>query len=509
MATPDAVAESAPQLRVLEGGRDGARPQRPTASAVDLGRRDARRLSLLAAALVVFGLVMVDAASPIQSLGSYHSVFSVVERQAMWAVLGTIAFVLAARWKLTAIRRRARLGLVLVGGLLFAVLVPHLGKGAGGSSRWIGAGPLTLQPSELAKLAFALFAADFVARRRGRADQRREIVTPLAVVVGAFGMLILKQPDLGTAMVVVAIAAAAWFAGGVDGRLLAATVAIIGGVGGVLALSASYRRARLLAFLNPFGHASTVGYQLVQSLSALGSGHLTGSAIATSPAAWFLPNASSDFIFAAVGNDFGLIGCLGVLVAIGAFGWLGVRIATRALDPFAAILAACLTCWVVFQAIVNVGGVVGVLPDTGIPLPFLSAGGSALIVVLAATGLLVNIARAPGQSTEAATQRAARRPASRPSGASRPSAARRPTGPSTPARRPVPSAGAPRRRAGAGGTAATAVAARRPRDAGRSARPAASERTGGRGRPRPTARRPAERTAPGPAGNAGHAGSEP
>ncbi len=471
MPVPEAAGARTVHLRVLEGGR-GAPAARerevPPEVAEEAGRRDARRLGALAAALTVFGLVMVDAASPFEALGSGRSVFSVAERQVLWAVLGTVAYLVCARWSLAGLRRVARAGLVVVAGLLLAVLVPHLGKGSGGSSRWLGAGPITLQPSELAKLAFALFAADFVARRRGRADQRREIVTPLGVVLGVLGLLILKQPDLGTAMVVVAIAAAAWYAGGIEGRLLAGALGIIGAVGGVLALSASYRRARLLAFLNPFGHASTVGYQLVQSLSALGSGHLTGSAIASSPAAWFLPNASSDFIFAAVGNDFGLVGCLGVLAAFGGFAWLGLRIAGRARDPFAAVLATCLTCWVVFQTIVNVGGVTGVLPDTGIPLPFLSAGGSALIVVLAATGLLVNIARSPDASTEP-VRAGARPPAKRPA---RPVTTRRPVVGPAAARRAAP-AGAPRRRGPAHPSGSPVGARRAAPDVRRATRPVA------------------------------------
>jgi cell division protein FtsW len=404
MPVPDATIAAPPRLRVLKGGTAAPTEvplQRRTAVSAEVaGQADARRLGALVAALTLFGLVAVDAASPIASLGAYRSVFSIAERQVLWAALGAIAFLIAARCNLARLRRRARLGLVVVGGLLLAVLVPHLGKGSGGSSRWLGAGPITIQPSELAKLAFSLFAADFVARRRARTDQRREIVTPLAIIVGVLGVLILKQPDLGTAMVVVAIAAAAWYAGGVQGRLLATTLGIIALVGGILALSASYRRARLLAFLNPFGHASTVGYQLVQSLSALGSGHLTGGTISASPAAWFLPNAPSDFIFAAIGNDFGLLGGLAIVIAFGVIGWLGVRIASRTLDPFAALLASCITCWLVFQATINIGGVIGVLPDTGIPLPFLSAGGSALIVALAGAGLLVNIARRPAETTE-------------------------------------------------------------------------------------------------------------
>ena len=390
----------APRLRVVDGGRDAPPAARGAASVEDLGRKDARRLELLAVSLTVFGLVAVAGVSPIESLYSYGSVFSLAERQVMWALIGLVAFLVARRHNLAHLRRRVRPILVAAFCLLVAVLVPHLGKGAGGSSRWLGAGPITLQPSEIAKLAFALFAADLVARRERCRDQLHELVLPLALVAAILGALILKQPDLGTAIVVVGIAAILWYAGGVRGRLLATVVGVLAVLGSILVLAAPYRRARLLAFLNPFGHASTVGYQLVQSLASLGSGHLAGHPMANAVSPWLLPNASSDFIFAAIGNDFGLLGCLAVVCGFACFGWLGIRIALRAEDRYRALLATAITGWIVFQALVNMGGVTGLLPDTGIPLPFMSSGGSSLIVVLFACGLLANIARQPRASTE-------------------------------------------------------------------------------------------------------------
>ncbi|MDA8295010.1 MAG: putative peptidoglycan glycosyltransferase FtsW [Actinomycetota bacterium] len=473
------LLERTPRLRVLDGGRDAppvAAAGRRATSLEDLGRKDARRLELLAVSLTVFGLVSVAGVSPIESLYSYGSVFSLVERQVMWALIGLVAFVVARRQNLARLRRRVRPILVAAFCLLLAVLVPHLGKGAGGSSRWLGAGPITLQPSEIAKLAFALFAADLVARRERCRDQLHELVLPLALIAAILGALILKQPDLGTAIVVVGIAATLWYAGGVRGRLLASVVGVLAVLGSILALAAPYRRARLLAFLNPFGHASTVGYQLVQSLAALGSGHLAGHPMATAVSPWLLPNASSDFIFAAIGNDFGLLGCLAVVCGFACFGWLGIRIAMRAEDRYRALLATAITGWIVFQAFVNMGGVTGLLPDTGIPLPFLSAGGSSLIVALFACGLLANIARQPKVSTELVTAPA--RPAS--------GTRTRPRADATRSRQPSAPSHAPR-------SATRRPAERAPRAAA-SARTPSPRRAGG-SRQAATVRRPASAAA--------------
>jgi len=410
----------APVLRVVEGGagtRPATRPARAVAPEV-AGRKDALRLGALTAALTGFGLVMILSASPAVAIADYGSPWALFERQIMWIAVGGAGFAVAARFDLARVRRLAVPALVVGFFLLVVVLAPHIGKTAGGSSRWIGAGPVRIQPSELMKLAFAVFAADLVARREHRSDHFGSLVRPLGVVLAAAGILILKQPDMGTAIVLVCIGAAVLFAGGVHGRMLAGVVAVLVGLGSIVALAAPYRRARLLSFVDPFAHASTTGYQVVQSLSSLGSGHLAGAGIGAPFANWFLPNAQTDFIFAVVGNDLGFAGAALLLVAFAAFGWLGIRIAARTQDRFASLLVTAITCWVVFQALINVGGVIGILPETGIPLPFLSFGGSSLVVVLVATGLLVNIARRPralvGERPRAATSPSSRRRADAP-----------------------------------------------------------------------------------------------
>ena len=395
-----------PELRLVRGGLGelGGAPA-PTAATPAHRRarqpstgREARRLVLLTAALSAFGLVIVLSASSVASLTADGSPWSLFIKQALWTAIGGVAFLVATRVDLTRLRRFAVPFLLISAALLVAVLAPGLGRTAEGSSRWIGAGPLRLQPSELAKLAFAIFAADLIARRAGARDETKAIVIPTCTVLGVMALLILRQPDMGTAVVLCCLTASMLYVSGVKSGLLLRLLVVLSLLGGVVALWAPYRRARLLSFFDPFAHASTSGYQVVQSLVALGSGHLTGSGLGGSVAKWgFLPNAWTDFVFAIIGNELGLVGSLAVLAAFAWFTWLGIRIASRTADRFQRLLATGITCWVAAQAVINVGGVIGIMPETGIPLPFLSSGGSSLVVVLAAVGLLVNIARQPAR----------------------------------------------------------------------------------------------------------------
>jgi len=374
-------------------------------------QHEARRLFLLTGALSAFGLVIVLSASSVASLTADGTPWSLFMKQALWTAIGGVAFLVASRVDIGHLRRAAVPLLLVSIGLLIAVLAPHVGRTAEGSSRWIGAGPLRLQPSELSKLAFAIFAADLIARRAGSRDERRAIVIPLCTIFAVLGILILRQPDMGTAIVLCCITASVLYVSGVETGLLVRVLLGLAALGAVVALSAPYRRARLFSFLNPFAHASTSGYQVVQSLVALGSGHLTGTGLGGSVAKWgFLPNAWTDFVFAIIGNELGLVGALAVLAAFAWFTWLGIRIASHAPDRFQRLLATGITCWISAQAVINIGGVVGILPETGIPLPFLSSGGSSLVVVLGAVGLLVNIARRNGQRPATASARPRRRP---------------------------------------------------------------------------------------------------
>jgi cell division protein FtsW len=307
---------------------------------------------------------------------------------------GVSAAAIVSRTPLGLIRKLRFVLPVVAFCLLVVVFVPGLGHYAGGSSRWIGIGPIQVQPSELMKLALVVFAADVLARRAKRRDQWQAFVRPLFLFMSVAAILIVKQPDLGTAIVLGCITFSMLFAAGTRLRLLVLPGALVCAAGAVVAMSATYSRDRLLSVLHPFAHASTTGYQVVQSLATLGLGGVTGSGVGASVTSWgFLPNAHTDFVFAVVAGNLGLVGALVVLAGFGALGWAGFRIAARERDPFARFVAIGVTCWILAQAVINIGGVIDALPVTGIPLPFISYGGSSLVVALVGVGLLFGIAR--------------------------------------------------------------------------------------------------------------------
>ena len=383
-----------PALKVLDGG--GAR-RRVRLRADGPGRPERistkNALLLLVCSLCGIGLVMVLSASAYTSLVDYGSVWTIFIRQVLWMALGVIALYATARWRYDR-WRRVRI-LLLVGTLLLltAVLVPGIGVSAGGSARWLGFGELRIQPSELMKLALAVFGADLLARRADRVHETGAVVMPLLVVLGIAGILVLKQPDMGTALVLCCIALSLLYAGGVPLRPVLKVLVGVALLGLILGLAEPYRRARLLSFVNPFAHAQGSGYQVVQSLVGLGSGRLWGLGLAGGREKWgLLPNAHTDFIFSVIGEQAGLIGALIVLGLFGALAWYGLRAAHRAPDRFGALLAVAATCWITSQAVINIGAVIGLLPVTGIPLPFISFGGSSLVITMMAAGVLINVA---------------------------------------------------------------------------------------------------------------------
>ena len=366
------------------GGLSAALARIPTASII----------GVLVGALCVFGLVMVGSASEFASITTYGSPWAILIREGMWMAIGLVALAVAVRTDYRRWRRVGGILMVVSFILLLAVLVPGIGVHSGGSSRWIGFGQFRLQPSELMKLAMVLFGADLVIRREERGGGYRTIVGPLALSGVAAALLILVQPDMGTALVVGCLTMALIFASGVP---MGPIMKILGGVA-VAALLAGlidpYRRARLFSFLNPGAHASGSGYQVLQSLIGLGSGHLFGLGLGNGREKWgYLPNAHTDFIFSVVGEELGLIGTLLTLLLLGLLAWFGLRAAARAPDRFGALVGVGLVAWLSAETVVNVGAVVGVLPVTGIPLPFISFGGSSLVLTLVAAGILINIAR--------------------------------------------------------------------------------------------------------------------
>ena len=380
-----------------ERARRASPRRRPRAAAQKAQKARSTALFVLLAmdvsALVVVGLVMVLSASSVQALRDFGSSWVVFQRQAMWVLIGAVGLLLAVRTDYRKWRRPAVPFVLLALGLLLVVLVPGLGVSVRGSSRWVGSGQFRIQPSEFAKLAILLFTADVLARRGAKGDARTAL-RPILLVFGIAAFLVMGQPDMGTTLVLGCIVLALLFVGGVELRTLGGLMGVASGGALLLGLVEGYRRARLFSFLNPWKDAGNTGYQIVQSLVGLASGHWTGLGLGASRAKWgFLPNAYTDFIFAIIGEELGLLGTLLVISLFVAFAILGVRTALKAPDRFGALLAAGITAWVVGQALINIGAVIGVLPVTGVPLPFVSFGGSSLVITMGAAGILLNIAR--------------------------------------------------------------------------------------------------------------------
>jgi len=352
---------------------------------------------LLFAVIVVLNLigsVMVLSASSVTALHKHGSSWYVFKKQLMWQGLGVVVLVLTLRIHYRYWRRLALPLLVVSVGMLFAVLIPGVGVTVNGSSRWLGAGGFSIQPAELAKLAVLLFAADLLARRAEWIDDTGVTLRPVMVVLGVVALLLLAQPNLGTTIVLAAIVFGVLFVAGTPMAPLTAW-----GVGGaslalLLSVTKPYRRARLFAFLHPWEDPLNKGYQTIQSQVSLASGGWFGVGLGASRAKWgFLPFAYTDFIFAIVGEELGLIGALLVVGLFAALGYLGIRTAMRAPDRFGQLVAAGVTTWFCVQAVVNIGAVIGALPITGVPLPFISFGGSSLLATMAASGILLNVAR--------------------------------------------------------------------------------------------------------------------
>lgn len=361
-----------------------------------------RTVALLVGAtvfLTLAGLIMVLSASSVSAYAQYGSSFVFFLRQAAYAVVGSLAMLLTSRMRYQAWQRLALpfLGLTLV--LLALVLHPTSGVTAYGASRWLALGSVTIQPSELAKLALVVFSATVLSRKWNRLDDLGHLAIPLVPVTVLVGGLVMFQPDLGTTVILAGTVFLLLFAAGVRMRYLVTTAIAGAAIGFALIMSEGYRRARFLSFLHPWADARSSGYQLVQSLIALGSGGWFGVGLGASRQKWmYVPNAHTDFIFSILGEELGLLGELVVLVAFVVLIYAGIRVATRAPDAFGRLLAAGIVSWFGLQTVVNLGAVTGLLPITGVPLPLLSYGGSSLVVSLAAVGILVNVARAPVRS---------------------------------------------------------------------------------------------------------------
>jgi len=347
-------------------------------------------LVLVTLGLVAFGLVMVYSASSARALLSSDAPSYYLKRQAVYALMGLVALVVLSRIDFHRLRHATSPLLAATFFLLVAVLA--LGTAVNGARRWLPLGFIDFQPSELAKLVLALWTAALLARKPAPRTLG-ELAKPIGLVVGCACALILVEPDLGTAIAIGIMVSAILVVSGTRLRLLGSAA----GIGITLVLAAiwlePYRRERIFSFLDPWHDPQGAGFQAVQSMIALGSGGVFGVGLGESvQKIYYLPEASTDMIFAIIGEELGLIGVAGVIAAFAVFAYAGFNIALRCRDPFGKRLAVGITALICGQAAVNVSAVMGLAPLTGIPLPFVSYGGSSLVVGLAAVGILLNIA---------------------------------------------------------------------------------------------------------------------
>jgi len=354
-------------------------------------------LLLATAALAGLGVVMVLNASYFFAQNRYQDPLLFFRKHVMALVWGTVALAAVSRVRL---KWFERLAYPLAAGfavLLVLTLIPGLGAVRGGARRWLALGPFSFQPSEFAKVAVVLFLARILSLRRESLRHFTTGLLPPLVAVGTCVLLIVAQPDFGTAAIVILVLGfMVWGGGARPAHLFGLTLLAIPPV--IYAVvHAPYRLRRVLAFLDPWRYSQDIAFQLVQSLIAFGSGGLTGVGLGESQQKmFFLPEAHTDFIFALVGEELGVLGALGVLGLFALLGMRGFRIALRHPDPFGSLLAFGLTLLILLEAIVNVGVVVGLLPTKGLALPFLSYGGSALVCSMIEIGILTALSRMTG-----------------------------------------------------------------------------------------------------------------
>jgi cell division protein FtsW len=344
--------------------------------------------------LLAFGAVMVYSASSATSLLQGHGNGSgYLVKYLVYGAIGLVLMRVLARDGVAKVQSIAGPLLAISFVLVLAVHVPHIGVSVNGAKRWMGAGPLQFQPSELMKIALVLYGATLLAKRPQRVHDLRELARPLLVVVGAAILLVVTQPDLGTAMVLAFITISLLVAAGIPMRNLAIVCGCAFAAVVMYAIVKPYARARLTSFLDPWAHASSSGFQAVQGQIAIGSGGLLGVGPGQSvQKIFYLPEAPTDFILAVIAEELGAVGVCALLFLYGLIAYAGLRAARGARSLQSALIAVGVTSLIVCQALLNVFAVLGLAPLTGVPLPFVSYGSSSLIVMLAGMGLLLNVA---------------------------------------------------------------------------------------------------------------------
>jgi cell division protein FtsW len=364
-------------------------------------------LALVTSALVLFGLVMVYSASSGSAALGNANPLGFVERQAIYAIIGVALLVVVSRLPLERIRALAPT--LVVTALVLCLGVLAVGPRINGARRWITVGPLVFQPSELAKLAVVVWTAAYLSCRRPPGTLK-ELARPIGCLVLLFAMLVVVEPDLGTTLTLLLVVGAILLVSGTRFPLLGTAYGLVFGLAAIAAWSSPYQRDRLLTFLDPWKDPTGAGLQNVQALISLGSGGIFGRGLGSGiEPLGYLPEAHTDMMFAVVGEELGLVGVTLVIMAFCAFAYAGIRLAIACRDPFAKRLAAGITALVCGQAAINMAAAIGLAPLTGIPLPFVSYGGSSLVVMLVSVGVLLNIARGDGGRAAAAVPDRGRR----------------------------------------------------------------------------------------------------
>ena len=351
-------------------------------------------LFAVVATLVGIGLVMVFSASSATAYAEHGDIAYYLKRQLIWLLVGSIAAFAVYRMDLARLKRAAPYLLVAAFVGLLLVFVPHVGVGVNGGRRWVGFASLSFEPSEFAKLALVVYLSAILSNRGERITSLTRGLFPLCVPVLLMAVLVLKEPDMGTASLLVFVAFTLFFAAGARVFHLAAILAVTAPLAIISVIASPYRRARVFAFLDPWKDPQNTGFHIVQSLLALGSGGFFGMGLGASRAKFFyLPEQYTDFIFSVLGEELGLVGAFAVVALFVALAYRAVRIALAAPDRFGYFLAVGCGAMIAIQAFINVGVVTSSWPVTGVPLPFVSFGGSSLVVNLVAVALIANVGR--------------------------------------------------------------------------------------------------------------------
>lgn len=354
------------------------------------------RISLagITAILICVGLVMIFSSSGVYALQEFQSSSYYLGRQFFFLCVGFILTFGCMCIDYRELQKYAKPLLLVTIVLLVLVLIPGIGKQSYGARRWFRIAEFSFQPSEFAKLAMLLYSSDFLARKQNKIRDFKEGFLPPLIILGVMSLLILKQPDLGTALFIASLVLIVMFITGARVLHLGSLVLLALPVVYFLIAKVPYRMARITAFLNPWEDSQGIGFQLSQSQIALGSGGIFGVGLGKSvQKLFYLPAAHTDFIFSIIGEELGLLGTAAIIILFVVFIWQGARIVKRTTDSFGYFLGVGIVAMIGLQAVINIGVSIGALPTKGLPLPFISYGGSALMVNMMAVGLLLNVSR--------------------------------------------------------------------------------------------------------------------